>query len=337
MDITIKDVAKRAGVSIATVSRVINKNYVVSREMEGRVLQAIDELNYYPNSVARSLKNGSTLTIGFVISDISNNYFTTMAKAIEDILQLNHYNVIVCSTHNDEMREHEYLELLRGRKVDGLIINTTGKNDDYIERLSKELPTILVNRKVKNFNSFKGDFIDSDNNQGCYNITSHLLSYGHRKIGVFNGPQDVSTGIERFEGFKRAMQQSDILVDKDYIYQYTGDFTMESGYQGAAQLMSLQDRPTALLVMNNAMVMGALKYLKLQKISIPDEISIASYGNIENIEVLYVRPSIITLDPWVIGNKVGEMIIERISDKDMPNRSIIYVPNLLVGDGVRMV
>jgi LacI family transcriptional regulator len=221
--------------------------------------------------------------------------------------------------------------------VDGLVINTTGKNNEYIADLSKEIPIILVNRKIKDLNKIKCDFIDSDNNQGCYSITLHLLSNGHRKIGVINGPQDISTGVERYEGFKRAMNQFGITVDKDYKYQFFGDFTMESGYQGTSYLMSLVDKPTAILAMNNATALGVLKYTRIQKISIPEELSLASYGNIENIELLYVKPSIVTLDPWMIGNKVGEMIIERINDNEQPNRSIIYVPSLEVGDGVKII
>ena len=333
---TIKDVAKLAGVSTATVSRVINKNYYVSPDIEEKVENAIVQLGYYPNSVARSLKNDSTHTIGLVVSDMSNNYFTTIAKEVERAIEKDKYNIIVCSTDNKKEREKDYLELLMSKKVDGFVINTTGKNDEFIANLSKSIPIVLINRKVNNKN-LRGDFIDSNNVEGGYSLAAHLLSLGHRKIAVINGDLSVSTGVERFEGFVRAMQEVGICVEDDYKYRYDGDFTIEAGYQGAAKIMSSSDKPTAVVVMNNSMAIGALKYFKAYQINIPQDISIVSYGDIENIDLLYVQPSIVTLNAWIIGNQAGKMILDRISDSDINNRDIIYTPQLVVGNGVRSI
>src|SRR5665647_557951 len=333
---TIKDVAKYAGVSIATVSRVINKNYYVSPSIQEKVSNAIKELGYYPNSVARSLKNDSTHTIGFVVSDISNNHYIKIAKALEEVIEHEKYNIIVCSTENKKDREKAYIELLMSRKVDGLIINTTGKNDDFISHISNNVKIILINRKIKNTN-FKGDFIDSNNFEGGYSLVSHLSSLGHRKIAVINGDLELSTGSERFEGFKRAMQETGLDVQNDYKYRYDGDFSIESGYQGAAKIMNLCDKPTAVVVMNNSMAIGALRYFKSYQINVPQDISIVSYGNIDNIDLLYVQPSIVTLNTWVIGNKAGEMILDRIKDKSISNREVIYTPQLVIGNGVQSI
>lgn len=334
--VTIRDVAKHAGVSIATVSRVINDNYYVSPDIKARVLRAIEELHYYPNSVARSLKNDSTHSIGFLVSDISNNYFTTMAKAVEDVINKKHYSLIVCSTDDKKERELTYLKLLISKKIDGLILNTTGGNDKFIAELSEYMPVVLVNRKVYD-DKFKGDFIDSDNIQGVYNLTRHLLSLGHRKIGVINGMLNVSTGTERFAGFKKAMSEVGIDVNESYPYRYDGDFTMEAGYQGAAKITGGSDKPSAIVVMNNVMALGALKYLKASNIRVPEDISISAYGNIDNIELMYVQPTIVTLNAWVIGNKAGEMILERIENKNINNREVIYVPQLVEGNSVKKV
>lgn len=332
--VTIKDVAKHAEVSIATVSRVINKNYYVSPETSEKVLQAIDKLNYYPNSVARSLKSNSTLTIGFLVSDISNGYFISVIRAVEDIVSKENYNIIVCSTSDKLEEELVYLKLLMSKQVDGMVINTSGKNDDFIASLSNQMPIVLLNRKI-NRNDFKGDLIDSDNTQGAYALTAHLLSLGHRKIGVINGNLGVSTGNERFAGFKKAMLEAGIAVNDDYQYRYDGDFTMDSGFQGAARLMEPQDRPTAILVMNNAMTMGAIKYCRANGIEVPGHISVACYGNIDNIELMYVQPSIVTLNPVSIGHKIGEFILERIKNHNLTNRSFIYSPQLVPGNGVK--
>lgn len=333
---TIKDVAKYAGVSIATVSRVINKNYYVSPSIEEKVSNAIKELGYYPNSVARSLKNDSTHTIGFVVSDISNNHYIKIAKALEEVIEHEKYNIIVCSTENKKDREKAYIELLMSKKVDGLIINTTGKNDDFISHISNNVKIVLINRKIKGTN-FKGDFIDSNNFEGGYSLVSHISSLGHRKIAVINGDLELSTGWERFEGFKRAMQETGLDVQNDYKYRYDGDFSIESGYQGAAKIMNLSDKPTAVVVMNNSMAIGALRYFKSYQINVPQDISIVSYGNIDNIDLLYVQPSIVTLNAWVIGNKAGEMILDRIKDKSISNREVIYTPQLVIGNGVQSI
>lgn len=335
-DATIKDVAKAAGVSTATVSRVINGNYNVSFEIEQKVLKAIDELKYFPNSVARSLKNDSTYTIGFLVSDISNSYFTTIAKVVEDIVSPKNYNIIMCSTEEEKSRELNYLKLLVSKKVDGLILNTTGKNDDFIAALSKKIPIVLINRRLFNMN-FNGDFIDGGNLDGVYDLTAHLIAYGHRKIGVINGDLSVSTGMERFEGFKMSMKEIGINVDLNYPYRFDGQFTMESGYQGAAYLMGLSEPPSGIVVMNNSMTLGALKYFRMNGIRVPEEISIVSFGNIENVELMYVKPSIVTLNAYAIGNKVGKVILERILNPTVKNREVIITPQLIVGDSVRRI
>ncbi|HEY5562213.1 MAG TPA: LacI family DNA-binding transcriptional regulator [Clostridiaceae bacterium] len=334
--ITIKDVAKHAGVSIATVSRVINKNYYVSHGIEVKVSNAIKELGYYPNSVARSLKNDTTHSIGFVVSDISNNHYTRIAKALEKVIEDEKYNIIVCSTENKKEREKALIELLMSKKVDGLIINTTGKNSDFISQISNNVNVILINRKIKGI-SFKGDFIDSNNSEGGYTLVSHLLSLGHRKIAVINGNLELSTGLERYEGFKKAMQETGLNVENNYKYRYDGDFSTESGYQGMAKIMSLSDKPTAIVVMNNSMAIGALRYFKSHQINVPQDISIVSYGDIDNIDLLYIQPSIVTLNAQIIGSKAGEMLLERIKDKSIINREVIYTPKLVIGNGVQNI
>ena len=331
--ITIRDVAKLAGVSTATVSRVINGNYYVSPEIAAKVRSAIEELNYFPNSVARSLKSDNTHTIGVLVSDISNNYFTTIAKIVEDIVSPENYNIIMCSTEDDKEREYNYLKLLIEKKVDGLIINTTGENDDFITSISHRIPVVLINRRVYN-TKFSGDFIDSSNVDGVKILTFHLVSMGHRKIGIINGDLSVSTGKERYQGFVEAMAGINITVDLNYPYSYCGRFTAESGYDGAAYLLGLEDPPTGIVIMNNSLTIGVMKYLREKNIMVPDNISIASYGNIDNIEVMYVQPSIVTLNAKSVGDKAGNMILERMRGSVFVNREVIFTPQLTVGNTV---
>jgi len=334
--VTLRDVAKHAGVSVATVSRVINNNYYVSPEVAENVMRAVEELHYIPNLIARSLKKDATYTLGFLVSDITNNYFIEMAKAIEDVVSQDGYSLIVCSTESKKERELAYLKLLTSKKIDGLFLNTTGENNDFVVELSQTIPVVAVNRKIRD-SRFRGDLVDSNSLQGVYELTSHLLSLGHRKIFVLNGSLNVSTGQERFEGFKRAMREVGIEVDDTYPYRYDGNFTLEAGYQGAAALAGMADRPTAMIVMNNMMVVGALKYIKTHAIQVPAELSLASYEWVENWELFDIQPAIAASDPAFMGMKAAEMMLERIGNNALNNREVIYQPKLVVGNGTRAI
>lgn len=337
-NITIKDVAKEAGVSIATVSRVLNGNSFVSTELKAKVNAAISKLNYYPNSIARSLKNESTLTIGLIVSDISNPFFTTIARSVEDIIRPQNYNLIVCSTDNQQDKEYAYLQLLMEKKVDGIILNTTGENCDFIASISHNIPIALCGRKVNSL-SFHGDLVDSDNITGSYELTQHMIHMGHKKIGIINGQKKVSSSYERMEGFCKAMLTLGIRADESYPYLFNGDFNrIESGYQGAQFLLNRPDPPTAIVAMNNELVIGALSYCKEHQIRIPEDVSIGCYGEIVNADLLYVQPSYVTLSPWTMGKRLAELIIERIeSDKELPNREVRFSTILHVGNGVRQI
>ncbi len=337
-NVTIKDVARKANVSIATVSRVLNKNYFVSPELEQKVMDAIKQLNYYPNSVARSLKNESTQTIGLIVSDISNSFFTFVNRSVENILKQYNYNLIVCSTDNEKEKELSYLKLLLEKKVDGIILNTTGFNHEFISSISQQIPIVLCGRKI-NFPSFKGDFADSDNTTGAYQMTQHLIEKGHRRIGVICGQQSISSGIERIEGFRRAMQSIGVSVDDHYPYQFYGNYNCsDSGHEGAQHLLSLDLPPTAVLAMNNELAVGALRYFRTHSIRVPEDISLICYGNILNRDLFYIQPSYIDMDPRIIGTRVGELLIERIEHKnELPNREILFAPVLVEGNSVKSI
>ena len=335
-NVTIKDVAQKANVSIATVSRVLNKNYFVSPELEQKGMEAIKQLNYYPNSVARSLKNESTQTIGLIVSDISNSFFSFVNRSVENILRQHNYNLIVCSTDNQKEKELSYLKLLLEKKVDGIILNTTGLNHEFVSSISQQIPIVLCGRKI-NSPIFKGDFVDSDNINGSYLMTRYMIEKGHRRIGVICGQQSISSGIERIEGFRRAMRSIDISVDENYPYQYCGNYNCsDSGYEGAEYLLSLDPPPTSILAMNNELTVGALRYFRSHNVAVPDDISLICYGNILNTDLFYIQPYYIDMDPRVIGTRVAELLIERIEHKnELPNREVLFAPALVPGNSVK--
>lgn len=334
-DITIKDVAKLVNVSIATVSRVINHDPSVRPDTLEKVNRAIKELHYVPNAPARMLKSDKTNIIGLLISDISNSHFTAMAKAMETILHKKGYSVVVCNTDDDAIQELEYLNRLVSLRVDGLILNTTNCNNKYIAELSHLIPIVLIDRNISD-SEFIGDIISSNNFAGIQAITQQLIDCGHRKIGIINANLKVSTGLERLNGFVSTMRDVGIKVDEQYSYRYDSDFfNTEGGFLGCKYLMELKDRPSAIVVTNNTMSLGVYKYLRTNNFSVPEDVSVLSYGNIENSELYFVKPGYSTLNPYFIGERAANHLLSRIKQPNTGNREVIFEPTLVLNNSVR--
>ncbi len=330
--VTIKDVAARAGVSIATVSRVINQNDSVNPKLAEQVERAIAELNYTPNSLARGLKSSSTYMIAYLVSNISDPFFVKIAEGIENHIRKYNFSLIVCSTNNSKETEAAYINLLREKKVDGLIINTTGYNDELISEVSNQIPTVLSNRRIINAR-FQGDFIDRDNLTGSADLAKHLLSLGHRRIGIINGPSHLSTAHERYLGFFNTMRAAGVPMGLSSSYCYEGLFTKESGYRGAEMLMLQPSPPTAIVCMSSEISLGAMQYFVRNRIVIPRDVSIACFDSLPNWEVLCVQPTVVFSDLTVLGDKMGELLLERIdSYETIPNREIRFTTQLLMGN-----
>ncbi|WP_180316690.1 LacI family DNA-binding transcriptional regulator [Shouchella shacheensis] len=225
--VTIKDVAKESEVSIATVSRVLNEVGYVNEQIKVRVLQAVEKLNYQPNAVARSLKRDQTNTIGVILPDISNPYFMTMSKAIEDCLYDHNYNLIFCSGDEKPEKEKKLLQLLLEKRVDAIVLSTSSGNDAFIKRIHLSgTPVILMDRRV-DYTDLKLDLVEEDNVKGAYELTKYLIQLGHTKVGVLNGLLDVSTGADRLLGFRQAIRDFGIRQEEAWIYN--GGFTQEGG------------------------------------------------------------------------------------------------------------
>ena len=326
---TIRDIADEAGVSVATVSRLINNISVRSGNAE-KIQAIIDKYNYHPNSIAQSLKNKTTRTIGYLVSDISNDYLISLAKVIENTLGRNKYNIIVCSTDNHAERELEYLNMLVSKKVDAIILNSTGLNNEYVAGISHQVPVILLHRRNTE-SSFRGDFIDCDNYHGSYLLTDHLLSLGHRKIACISGPVRLSNAAERYNGFNDALKKYGVYQDDSENFVFT-NFTYEDGFNAAAELLSRKKRPTAIISMNNVMTLGVMKYFLESNIKAPDQCSIGSFGTIQRSELYYIQPTYVTLDTDEMGKMAAEAVLSRIEDNKIMNRDFIYKPCLVIGN-----
>ena len=331
--ITIKDIAKKAHVSVATVSRSLNDSDCVTDAMRQRVMDAVRELGYVPNSIAKSLKTNSTYTIGFLVPDISNHFVISIARIVEDIVGRQNYNLILCSTGNKAERELDYLKMLMSRSVDGLILNTTGHNDEFVLRMNRQVPIVLLNRQIQ-AEGFRGDLVDTNNYLGAYLLTKQLLALGHRKILVVRGPLHLSNSKERFQGFADAMAESGLTVNERYPYVYTGEFLMQSGIDAVDFFCDLDDRPTAILSLNNMLTVGILEQLHARNIRVPEHVSLVSYDAINNVDLMMIRPTSATFDTTAIGKLLGRTILERIRNPESENRKFVFDPTIIQGNSL---
>ena len=329
---TIKDVAKTAGVSIATVSRVVNGNYYVSPKIQQRVRDAITTTGYLPDAIARTMKSNKTHLIGFIVSDIANPHLMAIARSIENVIRESDYHLLVCSTENDHRLERKYLDAFLSRRISGIILHSTGIIDKYVaQSVSPAIPTILVYRKNED-QGFVGDVVDTNGRSGAYKLTRHLTAKGHSRIGLINGYTQFSTGRDRYHGYCDALREVNVPMNEQFLY--FGDFTERSGFDGASKLLALPEPPTALLCMNNVVAIGALKYLHEMNIRVPDHISVANYGDIENVELMEVRLTRVPQMPSALGQKAGELIMDRIQQPSRPNREVIMDSDIIVGNSV---
>jgi len=334
--VTMQDVAEHAKVSVATVSRVINNSPSVSDAVREKVLASMKALAFVPNYVARSLKMNTSTTVGFMVADISNSYYISMARALEDVVAKYNYNLTVCSTGNDKERELRYLKLYHSQNVAALLINTTGKNDKFILEMNKYIPMIMLNRRIQQ-PGFVGDYIGEDNFRGSYLLTKQLLAFGHRRIYVLHGPRHFSNSQERLQGFEAAMEEFGVSLPEDYPYYYNANYTVEGGYSGIEHMMKYKIPPTAIISHNNMITVGALHGLAAKRIIAPGDISIAGFETIENLTLMMTRPTVVAYDTTVMGQMAGEAILSRINDPKIPNGESIVQPKLINGNAIGLL
>ncbi len=333
--ITIKDIAAEAGVSLATVSRVINNSTGVTEDKRRRVEKTIMKFNYHPNLVARGLKNDSTQTIAMLISDGNNEYFGQITKAVENVIRPDRYNLFYCNTAAEQDTEESYLRLMTERQVDGFIINTTGHNNDYITQLSQTVPVILLHRRIPT-PQFKGDFLDADFATISYDLCRHLIQKGHRRIGLICGPSFLSSHRDRLVNIQRALKTIGVTMQEGDPYLFEGPLTKEFGYQSCAALWSMQNPPTALVISHSNTTIGALRFFKEKNIRVPEDISFVSPCDVQLADILYVEPTCALPDAWALGERCARMLMERIRNgNDMVNREALYMPAISYGQSVR--
>jgi LacI family transcriptional regulator len=322
---TMNDVAKAANVSIASVSRVINNSGYVSPELRARILHAMEELQYYPNAVARSLATKRTKTLGLLISNVMNPFFTAAVRGIEDIAHAHGYNLILCNTDEDSEKERNYLGVLCSRQVDGLIVTPCEENSEYISALVESgAHVVLLDRTMSNIDA---DFVGIDNRHAAYVATLHMLSLDNSRIGIVAGSPMVSTGRDRVAGYKQALIERGIHVDGELV-KYT-DFKEEGGYNKTLELLSMSEPPTAIFATNNLITLGALRAISDLGLSIPEDVALVGFDDIPWGQ--FVSPPLTTVvqPAYQLGKKAATLLIDRCSGiENGPSKSIIMDTHL---------
>ena len=274
---TIGDVARRVGVSRATVSRVLNDYPYVRPRMRAAVQRAMRALGYRPDHVARSLARRETQTLGLVVADITNPFYAETARAIVEAARGHGYNVILCNTDNLPRLQEEYVEVLRQRRVDGIIFGSVFLHDPVVEALiDTGYPSLMYNRRL---HCGRGNYIVLDNVRASRDVTDHLLRLGHRRIGFIAGIREASTAAERYRGYRQALQTADVPVDANLIRP--GAFKAEMAQQAAHELLKLQRRPTAIVAGNDLMALGVLQAAEESGLRVPEDLAVAGFDDIQ--------------------------------------------------------
>lgn len=322
------EIAKLAGVSTATVSRVMNGDDKVTEKTRDKVIKIIEQCSYVQNANARNLRTSTSKSIGFLISNFQNPFFIDLYSGFEPMCKRNHYNIIIGNTNEDVEQERESIELLLRYRVDGIVASFVGPSEATLNKIRRlGVKVLCLDRQLENLES---DLISIDNINGAIQQVEYLANLGHRKIALIGGTNFDSNGKNRLKGFIKGMEKCEIPVNKEYII--SGDFLEDRAYAATVELMHRSKRPTAIITHNNLMCMGAYKALKDMEVKIPEEVSLVGFDDF--VFSQHLQPSITLIDRPVkeMGELAGKMIIDRIEGKYQgPCRKIIFPVHLRQG------
>ncbi len=308
---TLKDVASTARVSAATASRVLTGSPHVSESARERVLQAIQQLNYRPDQVARSLRRRRTNVIALIVSTIENVFFTEVARAAEKAADDQAYNLIVCNTDENPERELSYLTILNEQLIAGVILAPAPGDARHLDGLlGGKLPMVLINRRLEHVRCAS---IVSDDEEAAFQCVSRLIGEGRRRIAAITGLAGISTTQERLDGYRRALAMAGLPLDPTL--EVAGHAHMEGGYRAAYELMLRPDPPDALFAFNNLMIQGAVLALQDMGLRWPDQVDVSGFGAFETAR-LYRPPLLLVAQPtYEMGRRAVELLLDKVEGR----------------------
>lgn len=330
----ISDVARKAGVSIATVSRVLNESGYSSDEVKEKVRSAVKELNYKKKKSTKVVNKHNKKIIGIIVADINNPFFGEIIKGVNQVAKDKGYSAVIYDTDEKIDNELKALEVFESQRVSGIIISPVSEeapnNNVLLENLQKSgIQVVLIDRDVK-VSNFDGVFID--NFKGAFDGVEALINSGHRRIGTIAGPVTSKPGKDRLEGYFEALRQYKISVNEDFICY--GDFKWESGYTLTKKMMTKQNKPTAIFVSNNMMSLGCLKALKELEIVVPEDVALLVFDDYVALDTYRDNISVIGRSAIHMGIEAAKILLERIENKQNKDaralKRIIILPKLIL-------
>jgi LacI family transcriptional regulator len=324
---TIRDVAKRADVAPITVSRVVNNSGYVSPHTRKLVETAIVELQYVPNFLARSLRSKQTKTIALVLTDITNPFFTTMARGVEDVANEHGFNVIFCNTDESEAKQSKYLTILLQKQVDGILLvpaRSTVKSVKLIQQQGVEV--VVLDRQVP---YAQVDVVRCDSEQGAYHLTRYLLKLGHQRVAILTGPEGVSTATDRVAGYRRALVEVGKEITEALILH--GEFTQAGGYTMMQQILAVSPQPSAIFAANNFIALGALRALRDADIRVPEDMALVAFDDLPLALVLDPFLTVVAQPSYEIGKRATELLLARLTKEASPEyQQVILSTEMIV-------
>lgn len=326
--VTIQDVAKHAGVSSATVSRVINKSGYVSHEAQILVEKAMKELEYNPSRVARRLRvtDGDRKLFGLLIADIQNPFYVDVIRGVEEITFSRDYAVYLCNFAQDFKKEKAYLNILKSEAIDGLIVTPFHEEDDLVTSLVREgMPIVCVDRSLSNVNV---DLVVVDNESGAYEAIKHLIKLGHQRIGFVGGLYSIPTSRYRRDGYLRAMKEQGVEIDESLIK--FGDSKYESGKRLVQEFLNMDEPPTALFTSNNVITLAGLEVIHSRGLKIPEDIAIIGFDDMYWSSSLNPPLTAVSQSGYEIGRQAAKMLFEHLDEPNRPPRKIVINTELKI-------
>lgn len=322
---TIRDVAKHAGVAPITVSRVINNAEYVSQKTRARVEASIQELGYVPNMLGPSLRFKQTMTLALVITDITNPFWTTVARGVEDVAQSQGYSVILCNTDESEEKQEQYLNMLLRRRIDGILLVPACSSPEAIHLIQRQgIPLVILDRPVPDT---AVDLVTADSEAGVYQLIQHLLAQGHTRITMLTGPKTVSTAVARADGYRRAL--ADAGLPDSAVTIFWGSYTQDGGYQMTQKALQQTPRPTAMFAANNFVAVGMLQALREEGLRIPDDISIATIDDIPSSPIIEPFVTTATQPAREMGQQATRLLLGRVTGSRTDEIQHIVLPTKL--------
>lgn len=320
------EVARRAGVSTATVSRVLSgPAETVRPETRDRVLRAVEETGYFPNRLARNLRERSARIFALVISDIGNPFFTAIVRGCEDAARDRGYSVII--TNTDEMPDREAQRVLDmvAEGVAGIVLASTGESNEGVEQAVRSgIPVVALDRRIR---GGEFDLVTSDGDAAAHEAVDRLAQVGHRRIALIGGPVEVSTMEGRRAGYERALVEHGIAPD--HSLTVLGDLKEESGYRATLELLDLPQPPTAIFVANNLMAVGTVKAIADRGLTIPDDVSMISFDDLAAGDVIGPGIAAVVQPTYRLGVTAADLLLRRIDEPGTPVQEVVLTTQLV--------